>query len=331
MNPPIERIRYYDGEYLRAFDFTAEQGYHVDMRRRLNMALHLYGIVEGLQLSSPSNAAISQVSISPGMAIDAYGREIFLLAPYTFDDVADVQANQITRPGIYQVWIQYSRVPSTPPSVGYAACNGTNQMTRWLETYKIVLLLTSSPTQVPAVTDDISEEDPDPDTSNGVFLGFVKVNPSSATGVFTWPTAQPPPPAPAPVYIGLRAQRVFCPVEPSAFNVLDKQTARNPPTSLEIHPNVFATKNLIVGHDFKVNFGASVPAPEPPDTTYPSPTGNVKIAHDIFLQNELYTLRQTSSTSAWLSLGAYIKSLLPDIQAGKPFVINIPNGGTTNP
>src|SRR4051794_36350203 len=101
MTPPIERLRYYDGEYLRAFDFAAEQGYHNDMRRRLNMALHLYGIVEGLQLTVTSPANITQVLISPGMAIDPYGREILLLAPYTFDDQADVQANRIINPKTY--------------------------------------------------------------------------------------------------------------------------------------------------------------------------------------------------------------------------------------
>src|SRR5208337_2579073 len=231
MTPPIERIRYYDGEYLRAFDFAAEQGYHVDMRRRLNMALHLYGIVEGLQLTPSSNAGITQVSINPGMAIDPYGREIFLLAPYTFDDQADVLANHITSSGNYQVWIQYSRIADTPPSVGYASCNETDQTTRWRETCKVVLLKSSGTPDIPAVTDDISEENPDTDTSNGVFLGFVTVTPNSVTGAFSLPPTQPA--QPAPVYIGLCAQQIQPPDFPDtvspAFDITSSDGPLLPP------------------------------------------------------------------------------------------------------
>ena len=45
MSSPIERVRYYEGEYLRSADFDAEQSYHIEMRRRMNHALHLHGIV----------------------------------------------------------------------------------------------------------------------------------------------------------------------------------------------------------------------------------------------------------------------------------------------
>src|SRR5204863_3308665 len=78
----IERLNYYEREYLRSFDFIAEQNYHMEMRRRLNLALHLWGIVEGLdvKLGEVVAGAPAQYYISPGMAIDAYGREIFLFA-----------------------------------------------------------------------------------------------------------------------------------------------------------------------------------------------------------------------------------------------------------
>jgi len=305
MTPPIERIRYYDGEYLRAFDFAAEQGYHVDMRRRLNMALHLYGIVEGLQLTPSRNAGITQVSINPGMAIDPYGREIFLLAPYTFDDQADVLANHITSSGNYQVWIQYSRIADTPPSVGYASCNQTDQTTRWRETCKVVLLKSSGTPDIPAVTDDISEEDPDTDTSNGVFLGFVTVTPNSLTGAFNLPPTQPA--QPAPVYIGLRAQSIVCPVQPTGFNILNQQDALDPPASLDLQSNVFIDQNLIVGDDFTVDPTKIQPAPT---GTFPNLTGNVKVTGDLFLNGNLYT----TSGDQWLTLQQQIQNSVPDIQ-----------------
>ena len=50
MSTDIERLRYYERQYLQSSDFTDEQTYHLEMRRRLNLALHLWGIVKGLQL-----------------------------------------------------------------------------------------------------------------------------------------------------------------------------------------------------------------------------------------------------------------------------------------
>jgi hypothetical protein len=321
MTPPIERVRFFDGEHLRAFDFTAEQAYHVEMRRRLNMGLHLHGIVKGLELTGSSAAAgagISQVSVGPGMAIDPFGREIYLFAPYTFDDVADLppDATGLTD---YEVWIQYQRLPVTPPSVGYETCGVNGQMTRWQETPRIVLIKKSTPVTTPAVTDDISEEgNNDTDNSNGVLLGVVTVTPNSPTGSFAVAASQP-----HLTYVGIRAQRIVAPIEPASFSVLDEQSATNPAASLSVHPNVFARKNLIVGHDFKVDFGNSKPQPDPPSTTYPSPTGNLKVRHDAFIRGDLYTLHQVQAggvaTPTWLSLGDYIKSLQPDVH-----VVSIP-------
>ena len=317
MTPPIERVRYYDGEYLRAFDFAAEQAYHVDMRRRLNIGLHLYGVVEGLQLQDTSGAGISQVSVASGMAIDAFGREIFLLAPYTFDDVADVNANRITVGGQYEVWVQYVRIQDTPPSVGYAVCDVTAQYTRWLETYKIVLLKSTTPTSLtpPQVTDDISEDEtPDPDTSNGVFLGIINVNPASTSGVFSYLSPKPG----SITFVGLRAQQIQPPnfanaTPPVITNANDPHTA---PLAVEVQSNLFCDQNLIVGPDFPVPLAAN-PGPPP----FPSPTGNVKVAADLFLQGNLYT----QQSAVWSPLGVYIKSLLPDIQISQ---LTVPLSGT---
>ncbi len=108
-----------------------EQTYHMEMRRRLNRYLHLHGIAEGLQLNQDTEGTISEVSILPGMAIDAFGREIYVFAPYTFGD-ADIAANRISTAGLYDVWLRYNKTAATPPSSGYAACNQTDQYTRWV-------------------------------------------------------------------------------------------------------------------------------------------------------------------------------------------------------
>jgi hypothetical protein len=318
MTPAIQRIRYYDGEYLRAFDFAAEQGYHVDMRRRLNMALHLNGVGVGLQLvPSAPGAVVSQVYINPGMGIDEYGREIYLTAPYTFDDQADVLASRISSKGYYYVWLKYQRIADTPPSAGYAVCNASGQTTRWRESYKVVLQQTSTPTQppssasTPAVTDDISEEDPDTDTSSGVFLGVVLVDPSSNTGAFSLPGTQPP-----LTYVGLRAQRIVSPatVDPASFQILNQQNALVPAASLELDDNVFAKQNLIVGDDFAVTV-------TPPPT--PQPSGNVKITGDLYLNGKLYT----NDAGQGQSLQDLIQNSLPDVQVYQPQTISTSTTG----
>ena len=47
----IDRVHFYERQYLRAFDLEAEQAYHLQMRRRLNLALHLWGIVDGFNVA----------------------------------------------------------------------------------------------------------------------------------------------------------------------------------------------------------------------------------------------------------------------------------------
>jgi hypothetical protein len=78
MNMAIKRLHYFDHQFLVEGDFTDEQNYHIDMRRRLNRLMHTFGIVEGLQVTKLNNNA---VRVSPGAAIDSSGREMIVLPP----------------------------------------------------------------------------------------------------------------------------------------------------------------------------------------------------------------------------------------------------------
>src|ERR1700730_10965217 len=79
----IERLHYYQRQYLGALDFEAQQTYHRDMRRRLNLAHHTWGIVSGLELVVGANGV--DINITPGMAIDGFGREIVMFTPTQLD------------------------------------------------------------------------------------------------------------------------------------------------------------------------------------------------------------------------------------------------------
>lgn len=77
MANPIKRLNYFNGQFLRAPDFTEEQTYHLEMRRRHNENLHTWGIADGLELQYTIGS--SQIEIAEGMAIDSEGREIVLV------------------------------------------------------------------------------------------------------------------------------------------------------------------------------------------------------------------------------------------------------------
>ncbi len=156
-NTDIERLNYFEGEYLGAVDFQAEQEYHRDMRRRHNIGQHTWGIVAGLDIvqipnggTSPSGQPQVDVSIQPGMAVDAFGREIValgkisltqdLLAPY-FDP------NPAAPPRPMSIWIAFYQdllSPSTDPCV---VQNQPNAFGRVQETWRVVI---TPPADAPA-------------------------------------------------------------------------------------------------------------------------------------------------------------------------------------
>jgi hypothetical protein len=316
MNDQIDRVLYYEREYLRSFDFIAEQNYHLEMRRRLNLALHLWGIVEGLdvKLGEVVPGAPDQYYISPGMAIDAFGREILLFAPYIITE-DDIQANRIINPGRYSLWIAYTRAEATPPAPGYRLCNLPDQYTRWRESYRILILPEeyALPAVEPGATDDLSD---DPEKNFWpVRLGSVDVEDSGGELKIkkAWPKAR--------VYIGLRAQRIVAPVATLGESAPD---ANRP---IKVEADLRAAKNLIVGKDFTVD--KTKVKPPPTASPFPSLKGSLKVRRDIFLNGSLYA----KSGDEWLELQQYVLKLIPEIQIGaqtiSPLVANgDPSSGT---
>ncbi len=308
MNDQIERVLYYEREYLRSFDFIAEQNYHLEMRRRLNLALHLWGIVEGLdvKLGGVAPGAPDQYYISPGMAINARGCEILLFAPYILSE-DDIQANRIINPGRYSLWIAYARTEATPPAPGYRLCNLPDQYTRWRESYRILILPKdyALPAIEPGATDDLSD---DPDKQFWpVRLGSVDVEDIGGELRIkkAWPKAR--------TYIGLRAQRIVAPVATLGPSAPD---ANRP---IEVEADLRADKNLIVGKDF----GVTNVQPPPTVSPFPSLRGNLKVRRDIFLNGNLYA----KSGGQWLELQQYVLKLIPEIQIGvHPSFVPTANG-----
>jgi hypothetical protein len=76
MADPIQRVHYFDHQFLHAADFIDEQQYHIRLRRLHNAALHTWGIARGLDLSFKTGE--SRATVSEGVAVDGNGREIVL-------------------------------------------------------------------------------------------------------------------------------------------------------------------------------------------------------------------------------------------------------------
>jgi len=171
----IERLNYYEGEYLGAIDFEAEQEYHRDMRRRHNLGPHTWGIVSGLDIAQFLNGGANSevdVFIQPGVAVDGYGREIVVFSPtqLTPDMFADFPAKQLL-----SVWIGYSQQMINPSSDSCATAGQTNAYSRVQENFQIVI-------------------SPLPPTSGPVLVAGNMVTPPSTTG-WTQPATLPPLPA----------------------------------------------------------------------------------------------------------------------------------------
>lgn len=78
----LKRPNYFAGQLLTADDLRAEQEYHLHSRWQHNRLLHGYGIVVGLEVGIQENDdGSTQVIVSPGYALDGWGRELVVTAP----------------------------------------------------------------------------------------------------------------------------------------------------------------------------------------------------------------------------------------------------------
>ncbi len=70
------RNGYFQGKMLTKRDFRAEQRYFLELARRHNTHLHGWGIVCGLEVLPHPVCPRERIIVTPGVAIDALGREI---------------------------------------------------------------------------------------------------------------------------------------------------------------------------------------------------------------------------------------------------------------
>src|SRR5581483_4391855 len=137
-NDTIARVRYFDGQFLRAVDFEAEQAYDRDARRRHLLAHHTWGIVVGLELVEAPIAGQTDyvdVILNPGAAVDAYGRELVSYHTIRLDPSAFAGFNV---DGYQDVWLMYQEDQAGALSSNWEDCQ-QSQSTRTTEGWTIVV------------------------------------------------------------------------------------------------------------------------------------------------------------------------------------------------
>jgi hypothetical protein len=125
---PIERLNYYNGQRLEADDLKLEQEYHIRIRRWLNKSLFSAGIAEGLGVVpevDDKGKSTNNVIVSPGLALDAEGREIILLEETSIPVVGKV--NLPGKPDGNYLFIQYREETRAEDSDGCTPRNGNSQ------------------------------------------------------------------------------------------------------------------------------------------------------------------------------------------------------------
>ncbi|CAN7806246.1 hypothetical protein LJR267_010703 [Paraburkholderia hospita] len=78
----IVRVHYRERQRLSAADMRLEQDYRLGLGGRHDLAHHDWGIVRGLRFVNSGNGVFL---LTPGIAIDGYGREIFVPRPLAID------------------------------------------------------------------------------------------------------------------------------------------------------------------------------------------------------------------------------------------------------
>jgi hypothetical protein len=133
----VDRLRYYQQQYLGVADFETEQEYHRTMRRRHQLGPHTWGIVAGLRLDERVVAGTLEIHLLPGYAIDGFGREIVLGEPVRIDP-DPVLFKGVHEAGYVPLWITYDERDTRPPTGGYAGCEGGTETTRITEGWRLL-------------------------------------------------------------------------------------------------------------------------------------------------------------------------------------------------
>jgi hypothetical protein len=213
MSERIARPSFYEGQVLRAADLGLGLEYGRGQMARHDRYLHTPGIATGLELKVDKSTGITQVKLSPGMAIDATGRQIVVDREETLSSEhldsqgalvpADTDANvkQEDRPW-HPVFLVGRDENGAPPPMTRGCGSANAQPNRTDEAYDVRYGRPSEESDDPPTIE--VGDGPESTTEVRVLIGFVQWD--GASGFADAKTI--PKPEMSPPYAGARADEV---------------------------------------------------------------------------------------------------------------------------
>ncbi|XHX78798.1 MAG: hypothetical protein RBJ76_02375 [Stenomitos frigidus ULC029] len=122
--PDIQRLNYFNQQFLIEADFETEQKYHLEMRRRHNRLLHTSGSAEGLEVVKTE---AKKLKVTPGTAIDVKGQELILSDDFVID--LSTPASTSTPNAVVFITIAYGEKESDPQPLAPATPIGNTRVT----------------------------------------------------------------------------------------------------------------------------------------------------------------------------------------------------------
>ncbi len=125
-----ERPSFFEGQYLGADDLEAFLKYAREYDARHLLGAHTWGVVAGIDLvegSSPTGEV--EYFLTPGVAVDGYGRQLVVTTPYKL--TTDLFAQQVS--GTVNVWLRYEETPFSGTRAGFQSCECSDGFARVAE------------------------------------------------------------------------------------------------------------------------------------------------------------------------------------------------------
>jgi hypothetical protein len=139
-----ERPNFFEGQYLGADDLQTLLAYVREQARRDRLGAHTWGIVTGIEIATRTAPDGSvEPFLTPGLAVDGYGRMITVLAPYKLD--AGLFSAQPT--GLVNVWLRYAEASAGGVRPGFETCDAVDAFTRVSESFSVEVGLRNTVSQ----------------------------------------------------------------------------------------------------------------------------------------------------------------------------------------
>ena len=136
----IERMNYFQFQQVGAEDFRLEQEYHREARARHDLGPHSWGIVQGCEIvETPreGDAGFVDIKVTPGLAVDGFGRRIVLMEPIA---VPPELFSVFNSERLLELWLhyeEYSRRDTDDERT--TICIGDSAFSRIVESHRFII------------------------------------------------------------------------------------------------------------------------------------------------------------------------------------------------